>query len=320
MPDVAIECRDLAKAFGKSSPALQGVSFTVARASVCALLGHNGAGKTTTINILSTLVRPTAGSATVAGFDVERESADVRSSIGVTGQAAALDEFLSGRENLMLFAQLRGLRHRHARQRADELIDRFDMGHAADRRVSTYSGGMRRRIDIAVALVVPPRVLFLDEPTTGLDPRSRRDVWDLVSALRHQDVTVLLTTQYLEEADVLSDSIIVLNSGRVVASGTADDLKCRVGVSYCQVTPADPMNLTEIATALADFAAFGTGCDTLIDHQAAAVSVPAPDGVATFGEVFRRLDGLGIELADISLRKPSLDEAFLSLTSPPVTV
>jgi len=141
-----------------------------------------------------------------------------------------------------------------------------------------------------------------------------------VSALRHQDVTVLLTTQYLEEADVLSDSIIVLNSGRVVASGTADDLKCRVGVSYCQVTPADPMNLTEIATALADFAGFGTGCDTLIDHQAAAVSVPAPDGVVTFGEVFRRLDGLGIELADISLRKPSLDEAFLSLTSPPVTV
>src|SRR6202171_2433257 len=246
MPDVAIECRGLAKAFGKSSHALQGVSFTVARASVCALLGHNGAGKTTTINILSTLVRPTAGLATVAGFDVERQSAEVRASIGVTGQDAALDEFLTGRENLMLFAQLRGLRHRAARRRADELIERFDMGHAADR-----------------------RVLFLDEPPTGLDPRSRRDVWDLVSALRHQDVTVLLTTQYLEEADVLSDSIIVLNSGRVVASGTADDLKCRVGVSYCQVTPADPMNLIEIATALADFAGFGTGCDTLIAHQAA---------------------------------------------------
>ncbi|MDT5159944.1 MAG: type transport system ATP-binding protein, partial [Mycobacterium sp.] len=208
MSDVAIECRGLAKAFGKSPSALQGVSFTVSRASVCALLGHNGAGKTTTINILSTLVRPTAGSATVAGFDVERQSAEVRASIGVTGQDAALDEFLTGRENLILFAQLRGLRHRHARRRADELIDRFDMGHAADRRVSTYSGGMRRRIDIAVALVVPPRVLFLDEPTTGLDPRSRRDVWDLVSALRHQDVTVLLTTQYLEEADVLSDSIV----------------------------------------------------------------------------------------------------------------
>jgi ABC-2 type transport system ATP-binding protein len=320
MPDAAIECRDLAKSFGRAPSALQGVSFTVGRASVCALLGHNGAGKTTTINILSTLLRPSTGSATVAGFDVVRQSAEVRARIGVTGQYAALDELLTGRENLTLFAQLRGLRHRQARRRADELIERFDMAHAADRRVSTYSGGMRRRIDIAVALVVPPRVLFLDEPTTGLDPRSRRDVWDLVSALRDQDVTVLLTTQYLEEADVLSDSIIVLDSGRVVASGTPDDLKCRVGVSYCQVTPADPVHLPVIATALADIAGFGSDCDALIDPHAAAVSVPAPDGVVTFGEVFRRLDGLGIELADISLRKPSLDEAFLRLTSPAVTV
>jgi ABC-2 type transport system ATP-binding protein len=320
MPDAAIECRDLAKQFGRQPAALQGVSFTVRRASVCALLGHNGAGKTTTINILSTLLRPTAGSATVAGFDVVRQSAEVRASIGVTGQYAALDELLTGRENLTLFARLRGLRHRHARRRADELIERFDMGHAADRRVSTYSGGMRRRIDIAVALVVPPRVLFLDEPTTGLDPRSRRDVWDLVSGLRLRDVTVLLTTQYLEEADVLSDSIVVLDSGRVVASGTADELKCRVGVSFCQVTPADPAFLPVIASALADFAAPGSDCDALIDQQAAAVSVPAPDGVITFGEVFRRLDGLGIELADISLRKPSLDEAFLRLTSPAVAV
>jgi ABC-2 type transport system ATP-binding protein len=294
------------------------VSFDVRRASVCALLGHNGAGKTTTVNILSTLIRPTAGSATVAGFDVVRQSAAVRASIGVTGQYAALDELLTGRENLTLFGQLRGLRNRRARQRADELIERFDMGHAADRRVATYSGGMRRRIDIAVALVVPPRVLFLDEPTTGLDPRSRRDVWDLVAALRHQDVTVLLTTQYLEEADVLSDSIIVLDSGRIIASGTADDLKCRVGSGYCQVTPADPSHLPLIATALADLA--GTDGEVLIDREAGAVSVPAPDGVVTFGEVFRRLDGLRIELADISLRKPSLDEAFLSLTSAAVTV
>jgi ABC-2 type transport system ATP-binding protein len=320
MSDVAIECRDLAKSFGKTSSALQCVSFAVQRASVCALLGHNGAGKTTTINILSTLLRPSAGTASVAGFDVERQPAAVRASIGVTGQYAALDEFLTGRENLTLFGQLRGLGHRHAHSRADELIERFGMSHAADRRVSTYSGGMRRRIDIAVALVVPPRVLFLDEPTTGLDPRSRRDVWELVSSLGEQDVTVLLTTQYLEEADVLSDSIIVLDSGRVVASGTADDLKCRVGVSYCQVTPADPIHLSDIATALADFAGTAANCGALIDQQAAAVSVPAPDGVITLGEVFRRLDGLGIELADISLRKPSLDEAFLSLTSEAVTI
>jgi ABC-2 type transport system ATP-binding protein len=317
MPDPAIECRELAKSFG-DTPSLAGVTFTVDRASVCALLGHNGAGKTTTINVLSTLMRPTAGAATVAGFDVVRQAAQVRASIGVTGQYAALDELLTGRENLTLFGQLRGLRSRQATRRADELIERFDMAHAADRRVSTYSGGMRRRIDIAVALVVPPRVLFLDEPTTGLDPRSRREVWDLVSALRLQDVTVLLTTQYLEEADVLSDSIVVLDSGRIVASGTAEDLKCRVGVSYCQVTPADPVHLPLIASALADFA--GSDCQALIDQQAAAVSVPAPDGVVTFGEVFRRLDGLGIELADISLRKPSLDEAFLSLTSRAVTV
>ena len=323
MSDVAIECRELAKSFGraeKTEPALQCVSFAVRRASVCALLGHNGAGKTTTINILSTLLRPSAGTASVAGFDVESQPAEVRASIGVTGQYAALDEFLTGRENLTLFGRLRGLRHRLARSRADELIERFGMSRAADRRVSTYSGGMRRRIDIAVALVVPPRVLFLDEPTTGLDPRSRRDVWQLVSALGEQDVTVLLTTQYLEEADVLSDSIIVLDAGRVVASGTADDLKCRVGVSYCQVTPADPAHLSDIATALADFAGTAADCRALIDQQAAAVSVPAPDGVITFGEVFRRLDGLGIELADISLRKPSLDEAFLTLTSEPVTV
>jgi len=210
---------------------------------VCALLGHNGAGKTTTINILSTLVRPTAGSARVAGFDVERQPAEVRASIGVTGQSAALDEFLTGRENLTLFGQLRGLRHRSARRRADELIGRFDMGHAADRRVSTYSGGIakayrhRGRAGRAPAGALPRRAD--DRP----GPRSRRDVWDLVSALRDQNVTVLLTTQYLEEADVLSDSIIVLDSGRVVASGDRRRSERRVGVSYCQVTPADPIDL-----------------------------------------------------------------------------
>jgi ABC-2 type transport system ATP-binding protein len=179
--------------------------------------------------------------------------------------------------------------------------------------VSTYSGGMRRRIDIAAALVVPPKVLFLDEPTTGLDPRSRRDVWALVSSLSAQDVTVLLTTQYLEEADVLSDSIVVIDSGRVIASGTAEELKRHVGFGYCQVTPANPADLSRIVAVLADL----NGAE--IDHDANAVSVPAPDGVVTFGEVFRRIDELGVELADISLRKPSLDEAFLHLTLGSVT-
>ena len=208
----------------------------------------------------------------------------------------------------MLFGRLRGMRRKHARLRADALIHQFDMSHAADRRVDTYSVGMRRRIDIAAALVVPPKVLFLDEPTTGLDPRSRRDVWDLVSSLSAQGVTVLLTTQYLEEADLLSDSIVVIDHGRVIASGTAEDLKRRVGFGYCTVSPVNPADLSKIFAVVADL----DGAQA--DHEANTVSVLAPDGVATLSEVFRRVDQLGVELVDIALRKPSLDEAFLHLT------
>ncbi len=204
-----IELDGVAKTFDGAIHALQDVSFSVPTGSVCALLGHNGAGKSTAIKILSTLLRPTSGQAVVAGYDVVRDPAQVRASIGSIGQLAALDFELTGRENLVLFGRLRGMRRKHARLRADALIHQFDMSHAADRRVRTYSGGMLRRIDIAAGLVVPPKVLFLDEPTTGLDPRSRRDVWDLVSSLSAQGVTILLTTQYLEEADVLSDSIVV---------------------------------------------------------------------------------------------------------------
>jgi len=218
-----IELDGVAKTFDGTILALQDVSFSVATGSICALLGHNGAGKTTTINILSTLMRPTYGKAIVAGHDVVRESSEVRASIGMTGQHAALDWQLTGRENLVMFGRLRGMRRKDARARADALIDQFDLAYAADRSVITYSGGMRRRIDIAAALVVPPKVLFLDEPTTGLDPRSRRTVWDLVSSLAAEGVTVLLTTQYLEEADVLSDSIVVIDHGRVIASGTAEE-------------------------------------------------------------------------------------------------
>jgi ABC-2 type transport system ATP-binding protein len=284
------------------------VTYSVPTGSVCALLGHNGAGKTTTIKILSTLLRPTSGQAIVAGYDVVKQPAQVRANIGTTGQLAALDWQLTGRENLVLFGRLRGMRRKHAQLRADALIDQFDMSHAADRRVGTYSVGMRRRIDIAAALVVPPKVLFLDEPTTGLDPRSRRDVWDLVSSLSAQGVTVLLTTQYLEEADVLSDSIVVINQGRVIASGTAEDLKSRVRFSYCTVSPANPSNLSRIFDVVADL----EGAQA--DREANTVSVLAPDGVATLSEVFRRVDQLGVELSDISLRKPSLDEVFLHLT------
>ncbi len=303
-----IELNDVAKTFDGTIHALQGVTYTVPTGSICALLGHNGAGKTTTIKILSTLLRPSSGQAIVAGYDVVRHPAEVRANIGTTGQLAALDWQLTGRENLVLFGRLRGMRRKHAQLRADALIEQFDMAHAADRRVGTYSVGMRRRIDIAAALVVPPKVLFLDEPTTGLDPRSRRDVWDLVSSLSAQGVTVLLTTQYLEEADVLSDSIVVINEGRVIASGTAEELKSRVRFSYCTVSPANPSDLSRIFDVVADLES------AQADREANTVSVLASDGVATLAEVFRRVDQLGVELLDISLRKPSLDEAFLHLT------
>jgi ABC-2 type transport system ATP-binding protein len=308
-----IELSGVAKTFDRGAiNALKDVTFSVPAGSVCALLGHNGAGKTTTIKILSTLLRPTSGKAVVAGYDVVDHPAEVRASISMAGQTTAMDPLLTGRENLVLFGRLRGLRRRQAKIRADELIEQFDLADAADRQVATYSGGMWRRVDLASSLVVPTKVLFLDEPTTGLDPRSRRDVWALVSSLVRQDVTVLLTTQYLEEADVLSDSIVVIDHGQVIASGTADELKRRVGASYCQVTPTNPADLPQIATALASF----DGID--IDADTNSVSVLAPDGVATLGEVFRWVDALGIELLDISLRKPSLDEVFLHLTEAPV--
>ncbi|MEZ0049802.1 ABC-2 type transport system ATP-binding protein [Mycobacterium sp. MAA66] len=308
-----IELNNVAKTFGGGVPALRDVSFSVPTGTVCALLGHNGAGKTTTVNILSTLLKPTSGTAIVAGYDVVREPGQVRRSIGVTGQDAALDLRLTGRENLVLFGRLRGLGRTDARSRADELIEQFDMSHAADRQVSGYSGGMRRRIDIAVSLVVQPKVLFLDEPTTGLDPRSRRDVWNLVSSLKAQDITVLLTTQYLEEADILSDSIVILNGGQIVASGTADELKRQTGSSYCQMTAVNSKDLPQIAAALADFD------EVEVDTEATTVSIPAAQGIATLSEVFRRMDELGVELLDISLRRPSLDEVFLHLTTPAST-
>jgi ABC-2 type transport system ATP-binding protein len=308
-----IELSGVAKTFDRGAiNALKDVTFSVPTGSVCALLGHNGAGKTTTVKILSTLLRPTSGKAIVAGYDVVDHPAEVRASISMAGQTTAMDPLLTGRENLVLFGRLRGLRRRQAKVRADELIEQFDLADAADRQVTTYSGGMWRRVDLASSLVVPSKVLFLDEPTTGLDPRSRRDVWALVSSLVRQDVTVLLTTQYLEEADVLSDSIVVIDHGQVIASGTAEELKRRVGASYCQVTPTNPADLPQIATALASF----DGID--IDADTNSVSVLAPDGVATLGEVFRWVDALGIELLDISLRKPSLDEVFLHLTEAPV--
>ncbi|MGE0218962.1 ATP-binding cassette domain-containing protein [Mycolicibacterium sp.] len=302
-----IELEGLTKSYDGVA-ALTDVSFSVPTGSVLALLGHNGAGKTTTVQILSTLIPPTSGRAVVAGYDVVAEAKQVRKHIGITGQNACLDELLTGRENLMLFGRLRGMRRKPARRRADDLIEQFGLGHAADRPVHTYSGGMRRRVDIAAALVESPAVLFLDEPTTGLDPRSRRQVWDLVAELAARDVTVLLTTQYLEEADVLSDAIVILGGGRVVASGTAEDLKRRTGTAYCQVTLVRAADIPRVAAVLA-------GLDDVdTDEDTNTVSVRARDGVATLAEVIRRTDPLGVDLLDVSLRKPTLDEVFLDLT------
>ncbi|MBI3225630.1 MAG: ATP-binding cassette domain-containing protein [Mycolicibacterium cosmeticum] len=314
MSEYAIQVEDVTKQFGDKR-ALNGVTFSMAAGTVLGVLGPNGAGKTTTINVLATLVRPTSGHARVAGFDVVTHAADVRKSIGLTGQYAAIDEMLTGRENLILFGELNGLSRARAHARADELLTAFSLTDAAGRRVSTYSGGMRRRADIACGLVAAPAVVFLDEPTTGLDPRSRREVWDLVGALAGQGTSVLLTTQYLDEADALSDSIVVIDHGRVIAEGTADELKQRVGGSFCQVTPAHAADGPRIAAALADIAA-GPG-ELSADPDTGTLSVPAPNGLATLSEVFRRVETLDIEIADIALRKPSLDEVFFELTGSP---
>ncbi|MEU8896765.1 ATP-binding cassette domain-containing protein [Nocardia sp. NPDC048505] len=308
--ETAVLVKDVRKSFGDVH-ALQGISFTAEKAAVLGILGPNGAGKTTTVKVLSTLLRPDSGTAVVAGHDVRTDPAGVRRSIMMTGQYAALDENLSGRENLELFGRLMGLRKAAARRRADDLLEQFDLVNAGRRAVGNYSGGMRRRVDIACGLVVRPEVVFLDEPTTGLDPRSRQGVWDLVQVLKSQGITVLLTTQYLEEADVLSDNIIVIDKGTVIAEGTADELKEKTGGSYCEVVPLDPSKLQTAADALGDLvppavlAELG-GSDRL--------SFPAPDGASTLAEALRRLDYVGVDLADIGLRRPSLDDVFLSLT------
>lgn len=307
--DSAIVVESVQKAFGDVQ-ALRGISFSAPAGSVLGVLGPNGAGKTTMVSVLSTLIRPDAGRALVAGHDVVREAARVRSSIMLTGQYAALDEVLTGRENLVLFGRLMGLRPKQAKDRAVQLLEQFELTDAADRRVGQYSGGMRRRIDIACGLVRLPKVVFLDEPTTGLDPASRQRLWSLVRELKQQGVTILLTTQYLEEADALSDNIIVVDKGTVIAEGTADQLKARSGASYCEVVPVDAAEVPAVVTALRGLEGVA------VAESADRVALPAPDGAATLGEVLRRVTDAGIDLIDIALRRPSLDEVFLELTRP----
>ncbi|BBE44882.1 ABC-2 type transport system ATP-binding protein [Rhodococcus sp. OAS809] len=309
--DAAVLVEDVHKSF-KNVHALRGINFTAPRGTVLGILGPNGAGKTTTVKVLSTLIRPTSGRAMVAGYDVVRNAPEVRRSIMMTGQFAALDDSLTGRENIELFGRLMGLDRMSAKVRAADLLSQFDLVEAGSRVVRNYSGGMRRRIDIACGLVVRPEVVFLDEPTTGLDPRSRQSVWSLVQSLKEQGITVLLTTQYLEEADLLSDNIIVIDKGAVIAEGTADQLKARTGASFCEIVPADLKQLPHAVHALGNLVPRDFRFD--LAQESGRIAIPAPVGAGTLSEALRRLDHARIPLADIALRRPSLDDVFLSLT------
>ncbi|RZT15688.1 ABC-2 type transport system ATP-binding protein [Mycobacterium sp. BK558] len=307
----AVVVAGIRKSFG-DVVALRDVSFEVERGEVLGLLGPNGAGKTTTVNILSTLITPDSGRALIAGHDVVSDPAGVRRSLMLTGQYAALDDMLTGRENLLMFGRLQGLKKRVARERALELLEQFDLVAAGDRPVGTYSGGMKRRIDIACGLVVRPEVVFLDEPTTGLDPRSRQAIWELVTDFKEAGIATLLTTQYLEEADLLSDRIIVIDKGTVIAEGTADQLKERTGGTYCEIVPRHMRDLPEVARVLGPL--LPQANRAALTETSDRISMPAPDGPATLMAALTKLSEANIELMDIALRRPSLDEVFLALT------
>jgi oleandomycin transport system ATP-binding protein len=304
----AIEATGLIKRFGKTT-ALDGVDLAGRPGRVLGVLGPNGAGKTTAIRILATLLRPDAGQASVCGYDVLHNAYQVRQLIGLTGQYASVDEGLSGTNNLIMIGRLLGLPRAQARVRAAELLARFELTEAAGRIVKTYSGGMRRRLDLAASLIGHPRVLFLDEPTTGLDPNSRTDVWAMIRGLVSDGVAVLLTTQYLDEADQLAHDIVVIDRGKVIATGTPDELKARTGGQVLLVAPADPACLAEVATLLEALA----GAEVSTDAATGAVSAPVADKTL-LPRVVRELDDRGIELAEFTLRKPSLDEVFFALT------
>jgi ABC-2 type transport system ATP-binding protein len=305
----AVVVEGLVKRFGENT-ALGGVDLTVPEGTVLGLLGPNGAGKTTVVRILSTLLRADAGRAEVAGLDVVRQAAQVRASIGLTGQYAAVDEYLTGCENLEMVGRLYRLGGRESRRRASELLDRFDLSDAADRPAKTYSGGMRRRLDIAASLIARPRVLFLDEPTTGLDPRSRLGMWEFIADLVSDGTTILLTTQYLEEADRLADRMVVIDKGRVIARGTADELKAQVGGERLELTVATVEQLGLAAGLLGPLA----HAEPQRDEQTRRLSLPVTGGTETLAEALRRLDGTSVQVLDVGLRRPDLDDVFLTLT------
>ncbi|MFE6447131.1 ATP-binding cassette domain-containing protein [Nocardiopsis dassonvillei] len=310
--DPVILARGVRKAYpgARGRAALDGFDLEVPPGAVHALLGPNGAGKTTAVRIMSTLLRFDSGQVRVAGFDAARQSARVRSRIGFAGQYAALDEVLDGRRNLEMFARLHHLRARAARARAAELLERFGLTEAARRPVREYSGGMRRRLDLAASLIPDPAVLFLDEPTTGLDPRSRAEVWRAVRDLAEGGTTVLLTTQYLEEADRLADRISVVDAGRIIAEGTPEELKSRVGGGRVEAVVADADALPPVGEVLGRVA----GVLPEVDADALRVSVPFDGRGAGLAKVVRALDEAGLDVEDIALRRPTLDDVFLGLT------
>ena len=307
MTTPAVEAIDLVKRFGDTT-AVDGVSFTVPQGSVLGLLGPNGAGKTTTVRMLTTLSRPTSGVARVAGHDVVTEADAVRHSMGLTGQAATVDELLTARENLWLIGRLAGLPSRLIRPAGDELLERFSLTDAADRVVKSYSGGMRRRLDLAVSLIAAPPVLFLDEPTTGLDPRSRNDLWDVLRGLVREGTTLLLTTQYLEEADQLCDDIVVVDRGRVIAQGTPTRLKDQAGAASVVLTLSHAAEL-----ARAEELVRRVSADVYVEPAARRITAAA-DGLADMNRIGQVIADSGIAVDDLGLKRPSLDDVFLHLT------
>ncbi|MFI9007978.1 ATP-binding cassette domain-containing protein [Actinosynnema sp. NPDC053489] len=305
----AVEARGVVKSY-KAHRALDGVDLTVPTGTVLGLLGPNGAGKTTMVRVLTTLLRPDAGDVRVAGYDVVAQSADVRRSIGLSGQYAAVDESLTGYENLYLVGRLYGFKAAAARARARELLALFRLEQASTRLLRTYSGGMRRRLDLAGALVARPPVVVLDEPTTGLDPRSRLDTWEMVRRLVDDGASVLLTTQYLEEADQLADSIVVIDRGRVVERGTADELKSRVGSERLEIVVADRADLPALTRVLAEVGA----AEPVVDEHLRRARVLVHVGPKTLVEALKRLDAIDVPVLDVSLHRPKLDDVFLALT------